>query len=499
MAVRERVNTPVTLTETAARRTPQHARYDLVIIGGGSAGLSAASTAALLGVKVALIDRARLGGECLYTGCVPSKALLHVARVAQDVRTAQRIGLGAHLDPVDLGAVADQVQRVIDRVYVRDAPEAYEQLGVEVLFGEAHFISPRALSLNGHTIRSRAYLIATGSHAAIPSLPGLAEAGYLTNDSVFDLRTLPAKLAVIGGGPVGVELGQAFARLGSQVTILQRPDRLLPREEPDASAVLQRALEAEGITIQTRTTAQSVSLRDGLKVVSVRTADDAIEEVGADAILVAVGRSPTVEGLGLEAAGVMYDRSSGIATDDSLRSSNARILVAGDARGAPHFTHAAALQARTAVRNALTPFRVRLDTRTLPWATFTTPEVAHVGLTESEARTRHGDDVCVYTQPLSEVDRADTEEATEGFVKLVATRNGDLLGAHLVGLNAGEYINELTLAMYTHLRLGQIAATTHVYPTLALAIQQAAGQFTAARTRSGALPGFIRAYLRLFR
>lgn len=499
MAVRERVTIGATQMETAPRRAPRRDRYDLVIIGGGSAGLSAASTAALFGVQVALIDRERLGGECLYTGCVPSKALLHVARVAQEIRTAQRIGLRAHLDAVDLGAVADQVHHVIDRAYVRDAPEAYERLGVEVLFGEACFVSPRELAINGRTICSRAYIVATGSHAAAPSVPGLADAGYLTNDSVFDVRKLPAKLAIIGGGPIGVELGQAFARLGSHVTILQRPDRLLPKEEPDASAVVRRVLAAEGVTVQTRTTAQGVSLRNGLKVISVRRADGTTEEVAADEILVALGRTPNVTGLGLEAAHVQYDQSAGIKADDALRTANPRIYVAGDVRGAPYFTHAAAQQARIAVRNALTPFRARRDDRALPWATFTDPEVARVGLTEAEARERHGDDVCVYTQPFSEVDRADTEEATEGFVKLVATRKGEMLGAHLVGLSAGEYVNELALAMRAGIRLGQIAATVHVYPTMAIAIQQAAGYYAAERARSGALPGVIRSYLRLFR
>jgi pyruvate/2-oxoglutarate dehydrogenase complex dihydrolipoamide dehydrogenase (E3) component len=483
----------------AARTQPRQAHYDLVIIGGGSAGLPAAELAPLLGARVALIDRDTLGGECLYTGCVPSKALLHVARVAWQARTAERLGLAATLAPVDLGMVADQVARVVGRVATRDAPERFKARGVEVLFGEARFTGPRTLEVNGHAISAHAFLISTGSHPATPDVAGLAGVPYHSNDTIFGLRTLPATLTIIGGGPVGVELGQAFARLGARVTIVQRAGRLLPREEPEASLAIQKRLAAEGVTLHLGTRAEAVAQRDGAIVVTVRGADGAPLEVAGEQLLVATGRAPNVNGLGLEAAGVTYAAETGIQVDARLRTSNRHIYAAGDVTGPPYFTHAAAQQSLAAVRAAVTPSGRRLDARALPWAIFTDPEVARVGLTEAEARARHGDTVRTYVMPFSAVDRADTDEAGEGFVKLVATREGALLGAHLVGAHAGEYVNELALALRLRLDLGQLAATTHVYPTMAVAIQQAAARYTYGKLARGRLPGLLRVYRRLAR
>ena len=471
---------PMAKQEDAARLhgTPKRSSYDLIVIGGGSAGLSAAQLGAALGANVALLDRERLGGECLYTGCIPSKALLHVARVAAQIRRAGALGMGARLDSVDLGAVADHVQAVIGEVYVEsDAPEHFIRIGMDVVLGAVRFISPKALTVNGHTITSRRFLICTGSHPAIPDLPGLREDGFLTNESVFDVRRLPASLAVVGGGPVGCELGQAFARLGSRVTIVQRRDRLLPREEPEASTVLRERLEAEGVTVVTRATARSVTMRNGLKVVAV-AAEHGEMEVTADDVLVAVGRVPALDGLGLDAAGVRADAARGIGVDGYLRTSNPRIYAAGDVTGGYRFTHAAALEARTAVRNALIPIRSRLDERVMPWATFTEPAVARVGLTEAEARAAYGSEVRVFTQPLAGVDRAITDGETTGFVKLISTEKGKLLGATVVGPAASELINELALAMSQGIPLDKIAATTHVYPTIGLGIQQAAGKYS---------------------
>jgi pyruvate/2-oxoglutarate dehydrogenase complex dihydrolipoamide dehydrogenase (E3) component len=473
---------------------PKRERYDVIVIGGGSAGLSAAGLAAALGARVALLDSDKLGGECLYTGCVPSKALLHAARVAAQVRRAGELGLDARLGPVDLGRVADAVQRVIGAVYEEaDAPENYAHYGIDVVLGPVRFLARDAVEANGHRIRGGGFLLATGSHAALPDVPGLEEVSYLTNESVFDLRRLPETLTVLGGGPVGCELGQAFARLGSRVTILQRAARLLPRDEPEASAALLARLEAEGVRVLTSAAARSVALRDGQKIVTFEGPDGAAE-VAADELLVAVGRAPNLAGLDLEAAGVRYDPWKGVAVDAHLRTSNPRVSAAGDVIGGNRFTHAAALQARTAVRNMLfrSVARTKLDERVMPWATFTQPEVAHVGLTEAEARRRHGEGVRVYTQPLPGVDRAWTDGEPEGFIKLVATPKGMLLGATVVGLAAGELINELALALKAGIGLSQLAATTHVYPTLALGIQQAAGKYSIAATARSPL-------VRLFR
>ncbi len=479
----------------AARRyhAPHHDRYDVVVIGGGSAGLPAAGLAADLGARVALIEREKLGGECLYTGCVPSKALLHVARVAARVRDARRYGLSAHLDPVDLGAVEDYVGRVIAEVYAEsDAPEHYERRGVDVVIGSPRFVSHSAVSVNGRTISARGFVICTGSHPAIPPLPGLREAGYLTNESVFDPRELPARLVVLGGGPIGCELGQAFARLGAHVTIFERLERLIPKDEPEASALLRARLEREDVTVLTRADVKEVAVRDGVKHIIANTPAGPLD-VAADAILVAVGRTPNTADLGLDAAGVRLDaKSGGIAVDAALRSSNPRIYAAGDVTGGYLFTHAAALESRTAVRNILFPGQAKLDERVMPWATFTEPEVARVGLSEAEARAQHGERVRVYTQPMRAVDRAVAEGEPDGFIKLVSDEKGYLLGATIAGPAAGEFIGEVALAMRERIRLDRLAATTHVYPTVALGLQQAAGQFSIERTNRRAIVKLLR-------
>ncbi|MEO7000918.1 MAG: FAD-dependent oxidoreductase [Ktedonobacterales bacterium] len=486
--------------ESARRyRTPQRDRYDLVVLGGGSAGLSAATLGTVLGAQVALIDREKLGGECLYTGCVPSKALLHVARVAHQARTAASLGLSIQVGPVDLAAVAQHVQEVIGEVYVEsDAVEHYIERGIDVIFGEAHFTDANTLSINGQAITAKAFVIATGSHPTVPAIPGLVEAGYLTNETVFSAQHLPPRLTVLGGGPIGVELGQAFARLGSQVTIIQRPDRILPKDEPEASQVLLQRLVAEGVTVHTHTELLGVTQRDGAKIAHVRSTSGETSgetfEVAGEELLVAIGRTPNVDGLGLEAAGVTCDPRKGVRVDEYYRTSNARIFAAGDVIGGYLFTHAAALQARVAARNALVPVRAKRDERIMPWATFTEPEVAHVGLTEAEARAAHGNDVVVVSQPFSGVDRAITDDATDGFVKLVAKRDGKLLGGEIVGAAAGEFINELALALQANLSLNDLAATTHVYPTMALAVQQAAGEFTLARTASSRAVKLLRLF-----
>jgi pyruvate/2-oxoglutarate dehydrogenase complex dihydrolipoamide dehydrogenase (E3) component len=472
-------------------------RYDLLVIGGGSAGLTAARLAVALGAKVALVDREKLGGECLYTGCVPSKALLHIAAAAASVRTAAALGLTARLEPVDLGAVADRVQRAVDVIYAAsDAPEHYQALGIDVAFGAVRFAGHDRVTLDGRPVTFGHALLATGSRPAIPAIPGLAEAGFLTNETVFAARRLPERLLVIGGGPVGCELGQAFARLGAHVTLVQRAERLLPRDEPEASRVVEARLAGEGVTKATRTAATAALLRDGAKVVTV-VAPDGQRELVADEILVAVGRAPNLDGLALEQAGVRAT-PHGVVVDAYLRTSNPRILAAGDVTGGYRFTHAAARQAGVAVRNALLPgvARTKLDERVMPWATFTDPAVAHVGLTEAEARARHRDAVRVYTQTFDEVDRAVTDGATDGFVKLVGTSRGELLGATAVGLTAGEFINELAVALRRRITLAQLASTTHVYPTLALAIQQAAGKHTTERLMRS---GLVRVLRRLAR
>ncbi|MEN9201916.1 MAG: FAD-dependent oxidoreductase [Thermostichus sp. DG_1_6_bins_120] len=445
--------------------------YDVVVIGAGSAGLVVASAAAQLKAKVLLVEGSeRLGGDCLWYGCVPSKSLIHMARRVQQVRQAAASGLVPSL--VGTGLQVDYL-KVHDHIgsaqgFIAnhaDSPDRFRKLGVEIIFGKGHFVDPRTFEVDGQQVRARAFVIATGSRPWIPLLPGLAEVGYLTNESVFDLRQLPKSVAVIGAGPMGCELGQALARLGSKVTLIASRERILPKEDPEAAQVVQQQLAQEGIRILTQVRVQKVGQEQGEKLVYVGSKDDnGVQVIRVEEILVAAGRVPNLEGLGLEAADVRYS-SQGLQVNAKLQTSNPRIYGCGDVIGGPQFTHVAGYEAAVALVNALfLPIRT-VSYRVVPWATFTDPELARVGLTESEARQQYGKDVMVLRQEFAEVDRAQAEAATLGFVKLICRRNGQILGAHLVGSQAGELIHEVVLAMNHKLPVSALTGI-HIYPTL---------------------------------
>jgi pyruvate/2-oxoglutarate dehydrogenase complex dihydrolipoamide dehydrogenase (E3) component len=445
-------------------------RYDLTIVGGGSGGLTAARLAASLGARTLLIEKERLGGECLHSGCVPSKSLLHVARLVRQAREAQRFLDGQSIFALRMPEVAAYIQEVIGQVR---ATEERSIEGVTVRFGAASFQSPTTLRLDGEIIRSRAFLIATGSRPAIPDIPGLAEAGYLTNETVFDLTDLPASLAVLGGGPQGCELGQAFARLGCNVTILQHAGRLLPREDPDVSTVIAGALQADGITILTQAAVTGVS-RCGERATLTVCHGEQERRLEVDAILLAAGRQPNLEGLNLAAAGAACgDR--GIVVDEYLRTTAHHIFAVGDVIDDYHFSHVAAYQAARAVRNALLPpFKKRIDERVVPWCTFTDPEAARAGLTPAEAQQRYPS-VRVVTFPYTDIDRARTDNEPAGFLKLVlAGKREEIVGAHLVGAHAGELLAEIALVMQQRLPLSALRNVIHSYPTFSTGIQQLA-------------------------
>ena len=445
------------------------AKYDMAIIGGGSGGLTAARVATVLGANVLLVDKERLGGDCLNYGCVPSKSLIHVARILQKARESASLGLMSANLSVNMAKVSEYVQGVIDRV--AEGEKVYTE-GVTVKFGQITFKSATELVLNGEIFTSRNTLIATGSRPVMPRVEGLEEVGYLTNESVFDLMNLPSSIVIVGGGPVGVELSQAFERLGAKVTIIQGQERILPREDPEVSEVVARVLNSEGIDIVTNARFVKAGRSGNKKVVTARQGDQLLN-FEADEIVLAVGRQPNIEGLNLEAAGIKYDKK-GIKVDDYLQTSASNILAIGDVIGGYLFTHVAVYQAGVAVRNALVPLaRKKVDYRVVPWCTFTDPEAARVGLTPEDAEKQYKQ-VRIVKFPWAEIDRAQAENETTGFIKLVlAGKKDEIVGAHMVGARAGEMLGEMALAMQHNLTLNDILGTIHVYPTMNTGIQQA--------------------------
>lgn len=443
-------------------------RYNIIVIGAGSGGLVVAAGAAGLGARVALIEKHKMGGDCLNYGCVPSKALLKSAKVAQQVRTASRFAVNGlpPLPPQDLSAVMDYVRSCQAHIAPHDSVERFTGLGVEVVIGNGMLRSAHEVEMEGtgRVLWGRHIVIATGSRARIPAIPGLTEAGFLTNETVFDLRLLPARLLVMGGGPIGTELGQAFARLGAQVTIVSSTPHLLPREDPDVADVLIRELQQEGLTILDRSKATAVAVQNGAKHVTVQTPEGK-QTLVVDEILVATGRQPNVEGLRLGAVGVAYD-GKGIQTDDRCRTNVPSVWAIGDAAGRYLFTHWAGYQARVVIRNTLFPFSTPCDYGNLPWTTFTEPEIARVGLSETEAKDRGLAYDC-YRVAFDDVDRAVCDGQTEGFAKvLTAKGTGKIIGAAIVHPHAGDLLAELTLAKKQGLTLDKLSATIHTYPTL---------------------------------
>ena len=445
------------------------AKYDMAIIGGGSGGLTAARVATVLGANVLLVDKERLGGDCLNYGCVPSKSLIHVARIVQKARESASLGLMSANLSVNMAKVSEYVQGVIDRV--AEGEKVYTE-GVTVKFGQITFKSATELVLNGEIFTSRNTLIATGSRPVMPRVEGLEEVGYLTNESVFDLMNLPSSIVIVGGGPVGVELSQAFERLGAKVTIIQEQERILPREDPEVSESVARVLISEGIDIITNARFVKAG-RSGNKKVVTATQGAQLLNFEADEIVLAVGRQPNIEGLNLEAAGIKYDKN-GIKVDDYLQTSASNILAIGDVIGGYLFTHVAVYQAGVAVRNALVPVgKKKVDYRVVPWCTFTDPEAARVGLTPEDAEKQYKQ-VRIVKFPWAEIDRAQAENETTGFIKLVlAGKKDEIVGAHMVGARAGEMLGEIALAMQHNLTLNDILGTIHVYPTMNTGIQQA--------------------------
>jgi pyruvate/2-oxoglutarate dehydrogenase complex dihydrolipoamide dehydrogenase (E3) component len=439
---------------------------DLCVIGAGSGGLVVAGGAAQMGASVVLIERHEMGGDCLNTGCVPSKALIAAAHVAHAAREARSFGVSLPEPEVDFAAVHRHVHGVIAAIAPNDSQERFEGFGCTVIRAHARFTSGAELEAGAQRVRARRFVVATGSSAAIPPIPGLAEAPHLTNESVFGLTERPGHLVVLGGGPIGCEMAQAFRRLGAEVTLVER-GTLLPRDEPEAAEAVRAALTREGVAVIEGAEAvragpeTAVELADGRRIEGTH-------------LLVAAGRKPTLEGLGLDAAGVAHT-PRGITVDARLRSTNPRILAVGDVAGGPQFTHAANYMAGIAIRNAVFGLPAKADFAAMPWVTYTDPEVAHVGLTEAQAREK-GVFAKTLHHPLHDNDRAQAERSTEGFAKLILGSGGRVLGATLVAPRAGEMLGLWELVVRERRKIGSVAGSVVAYPTMAEIGKRAAGE-----------------------
>ena len=456
-------------------------RYNMVVIGAGTMGLVTAAGASILGAKVALVERDLMGGDCLNFGCVPSKALIRSARAAAAVRDAGRFGVEAPPGMrVNFPAVMERMRKLRAELSPTDSANRFRGLGVDVFIGDGRFAAPDCVEVDGKRLRFKKAAIATGARAAELPIPGLAEAGYLTNETVFSLTALPRRIAVIGAGPIGCELAQTFGRFGAQVTLLEIAPQILIREDRDASERIERAIVRDGVEIITGCKITGVELRGGEKIIATER-DGVHRQIATDEILIGVGRVPAVEGLNLEAAMIEYDRQNGVKVDDHLRTTNPLVYAGGDVASPYKFTHVSDAHARIIIRNALFFGRQRASRLTIPWCTYTDPEIAHVGLYEAEAKQR-GFAVATYTQELKEVDRAVLDGETDGFVKVLVKEGSDrIVGATIVASHAGEIISELTTAIKAGVGLGTLGDVIHPYPTQADAIRRAAGLYT--RTR----------------
>ena len=447
-------------------------RYNLVVIGAGTAGLVAAAGAAGLGAKVALIEKHLLGGDCLNVGCVPSKCLIRSSRAYADVRDAHEFGVRVPEGvDVDFPVAMERMRRLRSQISHHDSAQRFRELGVDVFLGEGRFSGPGTIEVEEKRLCFKKAVLAMGGRPAEPAIPGLTEAGYLTNETVFSLVELPKRLAVIGAGPIGCELAQAFHRLGSKVSLLHRNIYILTREDPDAAEIVQRAFLQDGVKLLLGGKILNVEKRNGAKLIRWQ-GNEGVRELSVDEILVGVGRTPNVQGLNLEAAGVKYQDRTGVEVNAYLQTSNPRIYAAGDIYSPHKFTHTADALARIVIQNALFLGRKKASLLTIPWCTYTDPEIAHVGMYEGDAQAR-GIELDTLVRPLKQVDRAIADGEEEGLLKIHVKKGTDkILGATLVARHAGEMISEITLAMVGNIGLGTLATVIHPYPTQAEAIKQ---------------------------
>ncbi len=463
-------------------------RYDIAIVGGGSAGLIGAGFAAQLGVKVALLEKERIGGDCTWTGCVPSKTVIRSAHLAHDIARAERFGIRAERPIPDMRSVHGRVESTIAAIYEHTTPEALRARGIDAYIGPTRFVGARTLDCGEERIQARRIVICTGAHAVVPDLPGLAQLPILTYGQLFDLDTLPSHLLVLGAGPLGIEMAQAFRRLGAKVTVMA--PAVLEREEPEAQTLIREILRREGVDIVLERVTEARQTGDGVELRTARACH------AGERLLVAAGRAPNVDDFDLERAGVAYD-AHGIKVNKYLGTTARHIYACGDVIGGPQFSHLAGYECFKAVRNALLPGRTAGKTDILPAVTFTDPEVARVGMTEAEARRRHGEKIDVHVRPMTKADRALCDGDTEGFIKFVTLGRKEILGATIVASRGGEMIAEVVLAMQSGLSIDAIAGTIHAYPTWSTDVQLAAVDILMERVTSGLSGRIVRWLSRL--
>jgi pyruvate/2-oxoglutarate dehydrogenase complex dihydrolipoamide dehydrogenase (E3) component len=470
--------------------------FDVAVIGAGAAGLVTASGAAMLGARVALIEKDRFGGECLWTGCVPSKALLRTAHALRDARHAGALGLRTVELDFDFDDVMRSMHEAIARIEPHDSPETLQARGVIPLRGTAEIVGANRITVDGDPLRARRIVIATGSRPIVPPIDGLEATGYLTHESALRLAHRPGRLLILGAGPIGLEFAQIFSRLGTEVTVVEVLDSILPREEPELSDLLRRIMEAEGVRFLVGHRAVAAARTSHGKELALRRPDGGGVSVVADEILIAAGMRPFTGSLGLERIGIELDERGAVLVDDKLRTTAAGVWAAGDVTGKLFFTHVADYQARLLVRNMFFPFRAKADYSRVPRAIYTDPPLARIGLTEAEARERHGDRTGVYRYALDDLDRAVTDRAARGLVKLVTDARGRILGGHILGGHADTVIHQVALAMRAGVRIGALSQMVHAYPTWSEGLRRAADGYYREKFARSRLRGLLRWWVR---
>lgn len=458
-------------------------KYNLVVVGGGTAGLVSAAGAAGLGAKVALIERDLLGGDCLNVGCVPSKGLIGAGRALAAIQQAREFGVRVEEPELDFAEMINRMRRIRASISHHDSAQRFQSLGVDVYLGEGTFVDPRTIAVGNTRLQFSKAVLATGARASLPEIPGLESVQPLTNESLFSLTELPKRLVVLGGGPIGTEMAQCFALFGSQVTLIEKAEHILSREDSAAAQVVQKRLQKDGVKLLLNAKVTSCEQNENEKIVHV-SAGGTEQAISADQILVSIGRRPNVDGIGLENAEISYDVLQGVFVNEKLQTSNPRVYAAGDICSKYKFTHAADFMARTVLRNALFLGRSKVSSLVIPWCTYTNPELAQVGLTEKQLQSM-GESFETYEQQFAAVDRAMLSGETEGFVKLHVKKGTDkILGGTIVGAHAGEMISTVCLAMTHGIGLGKIASTIHPYPTLAEAVRKVGDQYNRTRLTS---------------